>query len=101
MLKNEIKSLFRNKSNVVYIIIFIFLFFILNISLNLNIIIDKYYDDKMQKELDKAIETSKNQDTAFSEDMSEIMKEYFASLKKVNIEQIDRMIKTSNGEELT
>lgn len=82
MFKNEIKSLFRNKSNKIYIIVFIFLFLILNLSLNLNIIIDKYYDDKMQKELEKAIESSKNQDTAFSEDMSEIMKEYLTYAKK-------------------
>ena len=101
MLKNEIKSLFRNKNNVVYIIVFIFLFFILNLSLNLNIIIDNYYDDKMQKELEEAIETSKNQDTAFSEDMSELMKEYLTYAKKINIEEIDRMVKTSNGKELT
>ena len=101
MLKNEIKSLFRNKSNKIYIIVFIFLFLILNLSLNLNIIIDKYYDDKMQKELEKAIESSKNQDTAFSEDMSEIMKEYLTYAKKINIEEIDRMVRTSNGKELT
>lgn len=101
MLKNEIKSLFRNKNNVVYIIVFIFLFFILNLSLNLNIIIDNYYDDKMQKELEEAIETSKNQDTAFSEDMSELMKEYLTYAKKINIEEIDRMVRTSNGKELT
>ena len=117
MLKNEIKSLFRNKSNKLYIIIFIFLFLILNFSLNLNIIIDKYYDNKMQKELEEKKEISKTQenniqdivisgdyDNNVREDLEEMIKEYneyFKNAKKVDIEESYRMVRTSNGKELT
>ena len=113
MLKNEIKSVLRNKSNKLYIIVFIFLFLILNLSLNLNMIIDKYYDDKMQKELEEAIEISKTQEDNkqelnisddYSEELKEIIKEYneyAKKRKKVDSEERDRMIRTSNGKELT
>ena len=113
MLKNEIKSVLRNKNNKLYIIVFIFLFLILNFSFNLNIIIDKYYDDKMQKELEKAIEISKiqednGQDIVLSDEVNEEIKamieeynDYLKTAKKVDIKVSDRMIRTSNGKELT
>lgn len=117
MFKNEIKSVLRNKSNKLYIIVFIFLFLILNLSLNLNIIIDKYYDNKMQSELEEKIEISKAQDdnvqdliisddydSSVSEDLEELIKEYNEykkNSKRVDIKESYRMVKTSNGKELT
>lgn len=51
MLITQIKSIFRNKSNIIYIIVFAILFTILNIFVNLRTIIDNYYDLKVEERL--------------------------------------------------
>ena len=49
MVKDGIKSVLRNKSNIIYIVIFIIIAIIVNIAININSIIDKYYDNEFDK----------------------------------------------------
>lgn len=52
MVGNEIKSILRNKLNIIYIIVFIIVALITNIAININSIIDKYYDNEFNKLID-------------------------------------------------
>lgn len=49
MLRSQIKSMLRNKSNRKYIIILFIMFIFLNIGINLSYIIDSYYDIKLRE----------------------------------------------------
>lgn len=55
MLKSQIKSLLRNKSNIIYIILIVIIFILLNISINLRIIIDSYYDTLLENTIYETI----------------------------------------------
>ena len=69
MLIAQIKSILRNKSNIIYIIVFVILFAILNIFLNFGTIIDKYYDLKVEERLQSYLANFNSEDNL--EEMAE------------------------------
>ena len=50
MINLQIKSILKNKINLLYIILFIIVFIIINLAINLPEIIYKYYDSKIPEE---------------------------------------------------
>ncbi len=53
MIVNQIKSILRNKANVIYIVIMVVLFVALNISINIQTIIDVFFDVQMNNYTEK------------------------------------------------
>lgn len=83
MIKNELKSVLRNKNNLIYIITFSILFVVLNISLNVGTIIDNFFD----KKIDEHVRT--------------VYQEYSKiNGEEIELEKIIRTIQTTNGKEL-
>ena len=80
MIENEIKSIFRNKSNIIYIVMFIIISIIINIVVNINNIIDKYYDNQMNIFIDKL---------NLSESEKELTIENFKIVGLGNVDPID------------
>lgn len=53
MIVNQIKSILRNKANIIYIVIMVVLFVALNISINIQTIIDVFFDVQMNNYTEK------------------------------------------------
>jgi len=83
MMKNELKSVLRNKSNLIYIIIFSILFVVLNIFLNVGRIIDDFFDMK----INEYIKTASQEDSEMNSE-------------KIDLKKIIRTIQTTDGKEL-
>lgn len=86
MVVNQIKSILRNQSNIIYILIMVVLFVSLNISINIQTIIDIFYDIQMNNYTEK-IEI---------EQMKEVKIEqviYISSSNFILTEKIEREIK--------
>jgi len=86
MIKNELKSILRNKNNFIYLIVIIILFIILNISLNIKFVIAEYYDNKINEYIKSVYEQYKQE---FNEEIQDI-----------KLEELIRTIQTTDGREL-
>ncbi len=105
MFKNELKTIFRNKNNLVYLIIFFIIFIILNFSFNLKLFINKYYDKKINKYIDKCYEIAQKENITTETKYEELVRTIYTSDgKKLTNEQIQNLkhlkyvqdIKTNN-----
>lgn len=62
MIKNELKSIFRDRKNLIYIIVFTIMSAMLSISLNMKNIINNHYDNKINEYIEIANQSLKEED---------------------------------------
>ena len=64
MMKNQIKSVLRNKSNIIYIFTFVILFAILNVALTIRPLVDQYFDNIVE-EYSNTLQTQLNKISSY------------------------------------
>lgn len=63
-MKNQIKSVLRNKSNIIYIFTFVILFAILNVALTIRPLVDQYFDNIVE-EYSNTLQTQLNKISSY------------------------------------
>ena len=82
MIKDNIKSVLRNKANYIYIIVFVIIFLVLNISMNMENIVDKYYNIV----LENYIKSLTDSDVIYEEAKKEVNKIGISNLTELSDE---------------
>lgn len=89
MIKNELKSLLRDRKNFIYIVVFLIISIILNISLNIEKAIDSYYDKIVYEgiEIANQLRDKENLDVSIN--------------KQIDFQVLIRTVNTMDGKPLT
>ena len=91
MIVNQIKSILRNKANIIYIVIMVVLFVALNISINIQTIIDVFFDVQMNNYTEK-MKVEQIKEVKIEIEKSEEKKDKLVIYKQIKIEKKDYQV---------